>query len=75
MTPREYSNACDGYNNKKKIEYQTSWEQARWVATVIVNVNSAKKRYKPTDLIKFPWEEVDHTDEIEELKKQRNGGS
>ena len=72
MTPREYSNACEGYNNKREAIYQTSWEQARWVATVIVNVNSAKKQYKPTDLMKFPWEgAVDHTDELEILKERR----
>ena len=73
MTPREFANACDGYNEKINRDLENSWEQARWVATVIVNVNSPKKKYKPQDLVKFPWEDGarNRGDELEILKERR----
>ena len=72
MTPREYLNACDGYSAKADRQYKTGWGQARWVASVIVNVNSPKKQYKPEDILKFPWEKGgDHAAEIEKLKEMR----
>ena len=74
MTPREFSNACEGYNKRIERDYQNSWEQARWVATVIVNINSPKKRYKPQDIATFPWEKEGEggiEEGIKELKERR----
>jgi len=73
MTPREYGNACEGYNKKSEYGFQTSWERARWIATVIVNVNSTKKQFKPSELMKFPWEgkEADIKTEIDLIKERR----
>lgn len=73
LTPREFANACNGYNERINRGYQISWEQARWVATIIVNINSPKKTYQPRDLQKFPWESdaIDREDELEKLKEYR----
>jgi len=78
MTPREFSNACNGYNDKINRGLQNSWEQARLVATFIVNVNSQKKKYKPQELVKFPWESEskelnEELDIIKERRKWRTG--
>ena len=73
MTPREYWNACNGHNDKVKREFQTSWEQARWVAHIIVNVNLPKeKQIQPDSLVKFPWEGegTDKESEIDIVKER-----
>lgn len=43
---------CDSLHLRQK----DNWEQARLVAYIIAQVNS-KKRLKPTDIIKFGWED------------------
>ncbi len=73
MTPREFSNACDGYNQRLKREYQTGWEQARWIGTLLYNkpVYGYKITAKSaTSLFPFDWdtEETDH--DFEEEKKK-----
>lgn len=52
-----------------------SWEQARLISYVMVQCNSSKK-LKPTDIIKFCWDEEDSTstsisnDDIRRLKEK-----
>jgi hypothetical protein len=70
MTPREFWNACDGYNKKEDQRYQTSWEQTRWLATIYVNALGGKK--STHDLMKFPWDKaIDRSEEIELIKERR----
>lgn len=74
MTPREYWNTCNGHNERVERDFQTSWEQARWVAHIIVNVNLPKeKQIEPTGLGKFLWEGdvVDRKTEIDLIKERR----
>ena len=74
MTPRETWNAFYGYAEKTKREFRDRWDQTRWTGTIIKNSNPYdKKRYQPSDLLKFPWEEevVDRTNEIELIKQRR----
>jgi hypothetical protein len=55
MTPREFSNTSRGYSEKLEQQYRAEWERARWIASVNIAPHT-KKRLKPTDLIRFPWE-------------------
>ena len=56
MKPYELSIICDSLHLRNK----DSWEQARMIAYIMAQVNSTKK-LKPTDIIKFGWEDVDDT--------------
>lgn len=72
MSPREFWNACRGYNERTKQNYQTSWEQTRWLAAIFANAFGGKKKIQPTDLMEFPWEgPIDRTEEIELIKERR----
>ena len=74
MTPREFWNACDGHNDKTQRNYQTSWEQTRWLATIQANsFRSGNKTIQPSDLLKFPWESeaIDRHEEIKKIKEYR----
>lgn len=51
MKPYELSIICDSLHLRNK----DSWEQARMIAYIMAQVNSTK-RLKPTDIIKFGWE-------------------
>lgn len=64
---------CDSLHLRQK----DNWEQARLVAYIIAQVNS-KKRLKPTDIIKFGWEDKNNNksqeqamtlDDIERIKQ------
>ena len=52
---------------------KSEWEQTRFISYIIAQVNSTKK-LKPTDLIKFDWDEKKVSDniDIQEIKKQRD---
>jgi len=74
MTLRELYNAINGYNSKQQMSYRAGWEQARFLGAAAMNsTGMSKKRYKPTDMMAFPWdeEEIDRTDEIELIKERR----
>ena len=58
MQPYELSIICDSLHLRQK----DSWEQARMISYIMAQVNSTKK-LKPTDIIKFGWEDVDDTTE------------
>ena len=52
---------------------KSEWEQTRFLAYVTAQVNSTKK-LKPTDILKFDWDEKKVSDniDIQEIKKQRD---
>ena len=56
MKPYELSIICDSLHLRNK----DSWEQARMIAYIMAQVNSTKK-LKPTDIIKFGWENTDES--------------
>lgn len=71
MTFREISNAYKGYTERVTREFQSGWEQTRWLAAIHANAFSSKK-IQPRQLMEFPWEkEVDRSEEIEKIKKYR----
>lgn len=39
------------------LKNKESWEQSRMISYIIAQGNSTKK-IKPTDIVKFPWEEI-----------------
>ena len=51
MKPYELAIICDSLHLRTK----DSWEQSRLIAYIIAQTNS-KKTIKPTDIIKFGWE-------------------
>lgn len=46
-----------GMRAQQTQQYRNEWERTRWLAMFIVMPHS-KKKLKPTDLVKFPWESV-----------------
>ena len=55
---RELMIKIDGYYNSVNNEYRLSWEQTRFLAyhSLLPYVGKSKI-LKPTDLIKFPWDQ------------------
>lgn len=52
MKPYELSIIC----NSLHLRTKDSWEQARMISYITAQINSSKK-LKPTDIIKFEWEQ------------------
>lgn len=52
------------------IKNKESWEQARFVAYIIAQVNSTKK-IKITDILSFPWEKSESSCEIDDTPEAR----
>lgn len=75
MTIQEILNAQKGYIERETRRYREEWERVRWQAAVYANSMGGKTQ--PTDLIKFPWEDVvaeirkTDLDIIEERRKAR----
>lgn len=45
-------------NHVQREREQQAWERTRWQTAALLNVHAKKgKQLKPTDLVKFPWEE------------------
>lgn len=73
MKPYELSIICDSLHLRQK----DSWEQARLISYITAQSNSTKK-LKPTDIIKFAWEQTDEkqptiskpltSDDVEQIK-------
>tara|TARA_R110002020_G_scaffold154529_8_gene334424 strand:- start:1320 stop:1625 length:306 start_codon:yes stop_codon:yes gene_type:complete len=58
ILPREFFLMQKAYYKKEQQKTQESWEQTRWIAAVLLQPHMKKgKRMKPTELVKFPWEE------------------
>jgi hypothetical protein len=47
----------DLYLTNSNLTYKTSWEQTRFLSYIIAQCQSTKK-LKPTDIIKFAWDNV-----------------
>lgn len=56
MTLTDLLAAMHGAAKKEERGYQQQWAQMRWLASVLLQPHS-KKSIKPTDLLKFPWEQ------------------
>jgi hypothetical protein len=55
---RELMIKIDGYYNSVNNEYRLSWEQTRFLAyNSLLPYVGKSKILKPTDLIKFPWDQ------------------
>lgn len=73
--PKYVLDEMEWYEISAALDYQhftdkESWEQNRFIAYIIAQVNS-KKRLKLEDIMKFPWDDEDKPKEIpiEEIKR------
>ena len=73
--PKYVLDEMQWYEINAALEYQyysfkESWEQNRFLAYIIAQVNS-KKRLKLEDIVKFPWdnEEANNEIPIEDIKR------
>lgn len=55
MSLRSLVNKIEGFSAESNFQYQNGWQQTRWFATVVIAQINKKVR-KPSDLIRFPWE-------------------
>jgi len=56
ITPRYFMLRLKGLRAAQQQAYRNEWERTRWLAVFMVMPYS-KKRLKPTDLMRFPWEQ------------------
>ncbi len=56
MTPREFWNAFSAYNQQRDESFRESWNQARMIGFWSMVLHS-KKIKKPSDIMKFHWDE------------------
>ena len=69
MLPREFWNKVDGFYELENIRQRSDWERTRWSTCLLLNIQLPKnKSIKPTDLIKFEWEQEALKIDFEELK-------
>ena len=54
-TPLEFQQAWQAWNEWQQAQTQTSWEQSRMLATIILQPYS-KKSLKPADVFRLPWD-------------------
>ncbi|MBR3292569.1 MAG: hypothetical protein IKI66_10395 [Bacteroidales bacterium] len=84
-TPGEFRAVYDSWFSHQEMLMHRDWEVGRFIATTAVQPYS-NKPLKPTDLIRFPWEEDDGTgaavpkgtsskEKMEELWKKWKGQS
>ena len=54
FTPREWKNHIKGFENRRKEK----WEQVRFMTyNVMISNGLTERGFKPTDLIKFAWDD------------------
>jgi len=71
MLPREFWNKVDGFYELENMRQRSDWERTRWSTCLLLNIQMAKgKSLKPTDLIKFEWEENEKKIDFEDLKNK-----
>ena len=69
MLPREFWNKIDGFYKLENLRQRSDWERTRWSTCLLLNIQLPKnKRIKPTDLIKFEWEEEELKIDFKDLK-------
>ena len=70
MLPREFWNKVEGFYELENMRQRSDWERTRWSTCLLLNIQLPKnKSIKPTDLIKFEWEEKVKVD-FEDLKNK-----
>ena len=55
ITPRYFMLRLKGLRDAQQQQYRNEWERTRWLAMFVLMPHS-KKRIKPQDLARFPWE-------------------
>ena len=69
MLPREFWNKVDGFYELENMRQRSDWERTRWSTCLLLNIRLPKnKSIKPTDLMRFEWEEEALKIDFEELK-------
>jgi hypothetical protein len=53
----------------KEEQYKTDWERARFIACNAL-LPHVKKRLKPTDVCKFPWEKANNREDLSLEEKE-----
>jgi hypothetical protein len=56
LTPFEFTKVCEAWNGRQEALTRERWEQTRFLATASL-IPHSKKRLKPTDVIRFAWDE------------------
>ena len=71
MLPREFWNKVDGFYELENMRQRSDWERTRWSTCLLLNIQLPKnKSIKPTDLIRFEWEQEALKIDFEELKRK-----
>jgi len=71
MLPREFWNKVTGFYELENIRQRSNWERTRWSTCLLLNIQLPKnKSIKPTDLIRFEWEQEALKIDFEELKRK-----
>jgi len=77
-TPCEFDKIYKSWLEKQETDLHTGWEQARMLATIIIQAHSSS-RIKITDVMRFPWDKEENGKEdvekstskrFEEMKKK-----
>jgi hypothetical protein len=72
MLPREFFLKQHGFNDQVERNERNQWEMIRWQTAYLLQPHMKKgKKMKPTDLIKFPWEEKKSKSRAEILKNRK----
>ena len=61
MTPEEFRQAHGAWLEAEESKMRSGWEMARTLSAFILQPWS-KKRLKPSDVLKFPWDAVARTE-------------
>ena len=69
MLPREFWNKVDGFYKLENMRQRSDWERTRWSTCLLLNIQLPKnKSIKPTDLMRFQWEEEALKIDFKDLK-------
>jgi hypothetical protein len=72
LTPRQLTNAIEGFFNRREEDLKEQWEQTRMIYAIIANqpVYGYKNKPKPPkQLMPFPWDEGSGLPDQEQLDK------
>ena len=61
MTPEEFRQAHGAWLEAEESRVRSGWEMARTLSAFILQPWS-KKRLKPSDVLKFPWDTTERTE-------------
>ena len=69
MLPREFWNKVEGFYELENMRQRSDWERTRWSTCLLLNIQLPKnKSIKPTDLVRFEWEEEKMKIDFKDLK-------